>query len=111
MSQIEGDMPQNSSVLLVEDLTTDGGSKITFVEALREAGGMVTDVFVIFYYNTFPGAEANMAKTGVRMHYLCDWQDVIEVAESGRYFTPKQIDDVKEFLDDPLGWSATHGGK
>jgi orotate phosphoribosyltransferase len=52
-----------------------------------------------------------MAKAGVRMHYLCDWSDVIEVAESGGYFTTKEIDDVKEFLDDPLGWSATHGGK
>ena len=111
MAQIEGDMPQSSSVLLVEDLATDGGSKITFVEALRKAGGMVTDVFVVFYYSAFPGAEANMAKAGVRMHYLCDWWNVIEVAESGGFFTTKEIDDVKEFLDDPLGWSATHGGK
>ena len=111
MAQIEGDMPQSSSVLLVEDLATDGGSKITFIDALRNASGVVTDVFVVFYYSAFPGAETNMAKAGVKMHYLCDWWDVIEIAETGGYFTTKEIDGVKEFLDDPLDWSATHNGK
>ena len=52
-----------------------------------------------------------MAKAGVKMHYLCDWWDVIEIAETGGYFTTKEIDGVKEFLNDPLGWSATHDGK
>ncbi|MFQ5974236.1 MAG: orotate phosphoribosyltransferase, partial [Alphaproteobacteria bacterium] len=35
MAQIEGEMAQGSRVLLVEDLATDGGSKVRFVEALR----------------------------------------------------------------------------
>ena len=111
MGQIEGDMPQDSNVLLVEDLTTDGGSKITFIEALRKAGAIVTDLFVIFYYSAFPGAENSMLKAGVNMHYLCDWWDVLAIAESGNYFTSKEIEGVREFLSDPQGWSSAHGGK
>ena len=41
-------------ILLVEDLTTDGNSKIKFCEALREAGAKVDHTFVVFYYDIFP---------------------------------------------------------
>ena len=110
MAQIEGDMTDGCNVLLVEDLATDGGSKISFINALREAGATVTDVFVIFFYGAFPGAEETMAKAGVNMHYLCDWWDVLAVAEAAGDFTTEEIDGVREFLADPLRWSADHGG-
>ena len=111
MGQIEGDMPQDSNVLLVEDLTTDGGSKINFIEALRKAGGIINDLCVIFNYSAFPGAEDSMSKIGIKMHYLCDWWDVLTIAESGRYFTSEEIENVRKFLSDPQGWSAANGGK
>ena len=47
-ARIEGDISEGQRVLLVEDLTTDGGSKVSFVEALREAGAEVAHTFVIF---------------------------------------------------------------
>ena len=53
-AQIEGDFENNSHILLVEDLTTDGNSKIKFCEALREAGAKVDHTFVVFYYDIFP---------------------------------------------------------
>src|SRR6201988_1241554 len=49
-SQIEGDIRAGARTLLVEDLTTDGRSKINFCKALREAGASVEHVFVNFYY-------------------------------------------------------------
>ena len=48
-SQIEGSLGKKNQVLLIEDLSTDGGSKINFVNALRNAGADVTDIFVIFF--------------------------------------------------------------
>ena len=111
MAQIEGDMPDDCNVLLVEDLATDGGSKVTFINALRDAGAKVTDLFVVFFYSAFPGAEATMTETGVKIHYMCDWWDVLAVAETGTYFSSDEIDVIREFLGDPLGWSAAHGGK
>ena len=53
-AQIEGDIREGARTLLVEDLTTDGRSKINFVKALREAGAVVDHVFVNFYYDIFP---------------------------------------------------------
>jgi orotate phosphoribosyltransferase len=110
-AQIEGTFEEGQRVLLVEDLATDGGSKVIFVDALRQAGGDVTDIFVVFFYGAFPGAEENMAKMGVNLHYLATWENVLQAAEEGQYFNQAAIDGVRAFLDDPVGWSKAHGGR
>ena len=110
-AQIEGTFDEGQRVLLVEDLATDGGSKITFVDALRQAGGEVTDIFVVFFYGAFPGAEKSMEKMGVKLHFLATWRDVLKVAEEGQYFNQAAIDEVRAFLDDPVAWSKGHGGR
>jgi orotate phosphoribosyltransferase len=110
-AQIEGTFEEGQRVLLVEDLATDGGSKVIFVDALRQAGGDVTDIFVVFFYGAFPGAEESMAKMGVNLHYLATWENVLQAAEEGQYFNQAAIDGVRAFLDDPVGWSKAHGGR
>ena len=69
-AQIEGDIKDGQRVLLVEDLTTDGGSKIKFCEALRRAGAEVQHTIVIFYYDIFPETKATMKKHDLTLHYL-----------------------------------------
>ncbi len=110
-AQIEGDLTDGARVLLVEDLATDGASKITFINALRTAGAQVTDAFVVFFYGAFPGAEETMAGLGVALHYLATWNDVLKAAEEGQYFDQAAIDGVRDFLDDPVQWSKAHGGR
>ncbi len=111
MAQIEGQLKEGSNVLLVEDLATDGGSKIAFVKALRDAGAKCSHTFVVFFYGAFPGALDSLAKEGVSLLYLCTWADVIEAAEAGDYFDAEKIAGVRDFLSDPVGWSAAHGGR
>ena len=53
-ARIEGVMTEDDRVLLVEDLTTDGGSKLSFVDAIRETGASCGHTAVIFYYDIFP---------------------------------------------------------
>jgi orotate phosphoribosyltransferase len=110
-AQIEGSMTEGAKVILVEDLATDGGSKVNFVEALRGAGAVVEDIFVVFFYGAFPGAEETFANMGVRLHYLATWQDVLAEATRGGDFLQESLDGVRAFLDDPIGWSAAHGGR
>ncbi|MHA1597762.1 MAG: orotate phosphoribosyltransferase [Alphaproteobacteria bacterium] len=110
-AQIEGDMAEGARVLLVEDLATDGASKITFVNALRDAGAKVSDAFVVFFYGVFSGALQNLQKDGINLHYLATWHDVLEAAENGDYFPEKAIEGVREFLADPIAWSVNNGGK
>ena len=110
-AQIEGNLIEGDKVLLVEDLATDGGSKINFVNALRTAGSEVSDIFVVFFYDIFPGALETLVKSGVKLHYLCTWHDILRVAEEGEYFSSDAIADVRKFLSDPVSWSAAHGGR
>jgi len=110
-AQIEGDLKPGSRVLLVEDLATDGGSKINFINALRTAGATVSDCFVVFFYGVFPGALQAMEDEGVTLHYLANWWDVLTIAEEEELFPKESLDAVRDFLNDPIGWSAAHGGK
>ena len=110
-ARIEGDLKEGARVLLVEDLTTDGGSKISFVDAIREAGGECAHTVVVFFYDVFDGVHEGLARHGVTLHYLATWRDVLAEARAGSYFEPAVMDQVEAFLDAPLEWSANNGGK
>tara|TARA_A100001011_G_scaffold399923_1_gene511068 strand:+ start:19148 stop:19831 length:684 start_codon:yes stop_codon:yes gene_type:complete len=110
-SQIEGNVTENSEVLLIEDLATDGGSKLMFVDALRESGLVVKDIFVVFFYGAFPGTQESMERAGVNLHYLANWWDVLDQAEKGNYFSDSDLSNVRKFLKDPTRWSKENGGK
>ncbi|MEL6476340.1 MAG: orotate phosphoribosyltransferase [Pseudomonadota bacterium] len=109
-AQIEGEISEGQRVLLVEDLTTDGGSKVAFAEAIRRAGGQCQHTIVLFYYDIFPEVPAKLAEKGIRLHYLATWRDVLAEARQGGYFDAETLDQVAQFLDAPLAWSAAHGG-
>jgi orotate phosphoribosyltransferase len=109
-AQIEGDLRMGNRILLVEDLTTDGRSKINFCTALRQAGLEVDHTFVIFFYDIFPGSRERLRDAGLTLHYLATWHDVLRVARDGFGFQPGQLREVESFLADPVAWSAAHGG-
>ncbi|GHB23730.1 orotate phosphoribosyltransferase [Pseudovibrio japonicus] len=109
-AQIEGDIHEGQNVLLVEDLTTDGGSKIKFCEALRTAGAEVTDTLVVFYYDIFPETKGKLAEHGVNLHYLATWHDILRVCRTTDYFSAEKVNEVEKFLNNPLEWSAANGG-
>ncbi|MDE8344418.1 MAG: orotate phosphoribosyltransferase, partial [Acidocella sp.] len=109
-AQIEGDLPKGDRVLLVEDLTTDGQSKIQFAEALRRAGAVIEHAFVVFFYGVFPGSLETLAGMGIGLHHLSTWWDVLDACRDRAYFEPAALSEVRRFLDDPVAWSAAHGG-
>jgi orotate phosphoribosyltransferase len=111
MAQIEGTFEEGARVLLVEDLATDGGSKLVFCDALRAAGADVRHAFVVFFYGVFPGALDDLEAAGIKLHFLATWWDVLHEAEAQKAFSPEAIAGVRAFLQDPIGWSAARGGR
>jgi orotate phosphoribosyltransferase len=110
MAQIEGDFAEGDKILLVEDLTTDGQSKINFCQALRQAGAEVSHTLVIFYYDIFPESKRIMADLDLRLHYLATWWDVLKVCKENEYFDTTTLSEIESFLHNPVAWSAAHGG-
>lgn len=109
-AQIEGDIHDGQNVLLVEDLTTDGGSKLKFAQAIRTAGATCDHTLVVFYYDIFKQTHEILGNAGLQLHYLVTWWDILAAAREKQLFSPDALDQVESFLNAPLDWSEAHGG-
>jgi orotate phosphoribosyltransferase len=107
-AQVEGGTVDAIRVLLIDDLTTDGTSKLGFIRGLRSAGAIVDHALTIFFNNAFPGAAERLRETGVTLHALATWDDVLR-EDSG--LSAEDRARIADFLADPVGWSARHGGR
>tara|TARA_A100001011_G_C13746928_1_gene609677 strand:- start:97 stop:594 length:498 start_codon:yes stop_codon:yes gene_type:complete len=110
-TRIEGDIKKNQRILLVEDLTTDGGSKLSFAQAIRDSGAIVNHTFVIFYYDIFKDTLPILKKNNINLHYLATWWDVLKCAKGLKKFDKKTLQKVENFLNNPVEWSKNNGGK
>ena len=103
-ARIEGAMSEGQRVLLVEDLTTDGGSKLSFVDAIRDTGATCAHTAVIFYYDIFPETTKTLGDHGVTLHHLCTWWDVLAEARAQAAFDDATLAEVEAFLKEPRAW-------
>jgi orotate phosphoribosyltransferase len=109
-AQIEGQLLPGQRVLLVEDLATDGRSKVNFVKAIRDADGRCEHCFVLFFYDIYKDSRRILGDLGVTLHALTTWWDVLAVAKTSGNFDPKMLAEVEAFMHDPAGWSKANGG-
>ena len=107
-ARIEGVMTEGQRVLLVEDLTTDGGSKLSFVDAIRETGATCNATAVIFYYGIFEGVEKALGDHGVQLMYLCTWWDVLAEAKAReRTMWPSRMERVSSAIGSVMSSPST----
>ena len=93
---IEGEFKSKSSSILIEDMATDGGSKIHFIKSMRKSKLSVKDIFVIFFYDIYPSAKKNIKKMNVNLNYLTSWNEILEV--SPNYISNSDQIKLKEYL-------------
>jgi len=103
-SSIEGIINKKDRVLLVEDLATDGGSKINFINKIRESGATCEHTAVIFFYKIFSQTSKIMKKNNIKLHYLCNWWDIIKEAKRTKTFDAATISEVEKYLSAPEIW-------
>ena len=96
LSQIEGEVKNKSRVLLIEDLSTDGKSKINFCNAIKKAGGKIKDIFVIFNYGIYPNTIFKQNK--LKLHFLTNWKFVIKCLKNKKSFRNEEILEIEKFL-------------
>ena len=102
--QIEGNYELDQKAILIEDLATDGGSKIVFIKALREVNLRVTDIFVIFYYDVFDINKSPLKSLDVKIHSLCTWKNIIGLLKEKKMYSNKKIENLEKFLKKPDQW-------
>ena len=95
---IEGEFKKKSKSILIEDMATDGGSKLHFINSMRKSHLSVKDIFVVFFYDIYPSAKENIKKMKINLNYLASWKDILEV--SPNYISNKDFINLKKYLDD-----------
>jgi orotate phosphoribosyltransferase len=111
--QIEGTLESGQKVLLVEDLITDGMSKLRFNIGIRAAGAVMTDCLCVFDYASdrlgLHEGRKNLAEHNIRLHTLVNWDDVLSTGLSKKYFSEEASSQILDFLKDPNGWGRKMG--
>ena len=106
--QIEGNFIDSQKAILIDDLATDGGSKVIFIEVLRKFNINVSDIFVIFYYDIFDISKTPLATLDVKIHYLCKWKNIIDIVQKNEILSNNEIENLKFFLTEPEKWRQMH---
>ena len=102
---IEGEILKDKNSLLVEDLMTDGKSKINFIDNIRSHEIRCNLGIVVFKYNIFEDADIILKKNNIEVHYLTDWEEVYnEICQMDK-FGSDVLTEIRKFLDDPIDWS------
>ena len=102
-NQIEGELPEGSKVVVVEDLISTGGSSLKAVAALREAGFEVVGMVASYTYG-FPVAEEAFKEDNVQLVTLTDYQSVVEKALETGYINKEDVPMLDEWRKDPANW-------
>lgn len=102
-NQIEGKVAEGQKVVVVEDLISTGGSVITAVDALLEAGCDVLGVVSIFTYQ-LPKGEESFKEAGITAYSLTDFSTLSEVAKDKGYIQEADVETLRAWRKDPAEW-------
>jgi orotate phosphoribosyltransferase len=104
---IEGELPSNANVLIVEDLISTGGSCLKAADALIAADAKVSGVLAIFQYG-FEAADQAFAAHNIRLHTLTDYNTLVQEAVSIGYISEKDLLTLHKWRENPQGWGALY---
>ncbi len=102
-NRIEGRVPDGAPVLVVEDLVSTGGSSLSAVDALRQAGARVVALGAIFTYG-FPQAEEAFGAADCPWFTLSRYEALIAEAEARGAVGPQHRETLAAWRQDPAAW-------
>lgn len=103
-NRIEGGAVDGRRVLLVEDMITTGGSSLSGVAALRDAGAIVDDCLTITTYG-FAMSRQAFQVAQVRLHALTNFGTIVTEAMRAGHFGETERAIIEDWLNDPHGWA------
>ena len=99
-NRIEGKLPDNAKVVVVEDLISTGGRAIEVVNALRDAGADVLGIVSIFTYGMQKGLD-RLKEADVKNISITNFDTVIDVAVKTGYIEESDRDALIRFRSNP----------
>ncbi len=112
-SQIEGVLKPDQKVALVEDVITDGTTKLKFNIGIRSSGAFISDCLCIFSYQSeeigLSRGKDRLKEHNINLHSLTDWDQVLGIMANKNYFQEEAIQEVRNFLKVPEQWASDKG--
>ena len=99
-NQIEGFMPVDSKVVLVEDLISTGKSSLQAVDGVIKDGGKVEGIIALFTYG-FKQAENAFSERGIPFYTISNFEVLSKVALDINYINAEQFEAIKKFRANP----------
>ncbi len=103
-NQIEGDISQIHSVVVVEDLISTGKSSLNAVFALRNSGIIVKGMVSIFNYG-FDVAKESFKNAQCPLYSLSNYDVMITKALQSNYINDSQLESLKDWREHPDNWN------
>ncbi|MBK9631642.1 MAG: orotate phosphoribosyltransferase [Saprospiraceae bacterium] len=103
-NMIEGKLPENPEVLVIEDLISTGGSSLEAVSALKAENSKIMGVLALFQYG-FPSATDKFAQNKIKLNTLTNFETLLVRALQGNYIHPEEYENLKSWNLNPKLWS------
>ena len=103
-NQIEGEIHEGQSVVVIEDLVSTGKSSLIAVDALRAKGCDVKGMVAIFTYE-LSVAKQNFENAKVELHTLSNYSALIKVACQEKYVSEQDKESLALWRQNPEKWS------
>jgi orotate phosphoribosyltransferase len=104
-NQIEGFYKAGQKVVVIEDLISTGGSSLSAVKALREAGCVVLGMVAIFTYE-FEKALNGFATENCPLNTLGNYTVLVDTAVKTGYIGQAEVETLKKWRIDPAVWGT-----
>ncbi len=93
---IEGEYASGETVVVIDDLTTTGGTKIETIQKLEGAGLIVRDIVVLI--DREQGARQALAAAGYKLHAIVTLHELLDALRDHGTISMEQFSQVVEYL-------------
>ena len=93
---IEGEISQGQKVVLVDDMATNAFSKLSFIQGIRQAGGIVEDVVIVL--DREQGGVEALAKEKVKLHSLITLKELLGYMQDKELIDEDQYTQIMSYL-------------
>ena len=94
---IEGELNGGQKVVLVDDMATNAFSKLSFIQGIRQAGGVVEDVVIVL--DREQGGVEALAKEKVRLHSLITLKELLDYMQDKELIDEDQYNQILSYLE------------
>jgi len=95
--QIEGDYQPGERVALLDDLITNGGSKLEALEPLQAEGLVIEDIVVLI--DREQGGAQELAQHGFKLHAAATLRELVDALVEGGQLAAEEGQRVRAYLD------------